>query len=159
MRSALDTTLTPPDNDLKKWSFNGYIKQLPWDSAIIARFTQSNLTNSVDLTSPLYKSGLKPTGNAAATNPAIPPGAAYLLTQPFDSSTSQNLNNFDGKIKKTTANVAWNASPTAQLDTRVYYNYYDMQNDSTTVSYRAGSQGTSARPRRSTARRATRSPR
>ena len=37
MRSALDTSLLPPDNDLKKWSFNGYIKQLPWDSAIIAR--------------------------------------------------------------------------------------------------------------------------
>ena len=46
MRSALDTTLLPPDNDLKKWSFNGYIKQLPWDSAIIARFSQSKLTNS-----------------------------------------------------------------------------------------------------------------
>ena len=28
---------------LKKWSINGYIKQLPWDSAIIARFTQSKL--------------------------------------------------------------------------------------------------------------------
>ena len=59
MRSALDTTLLPPDNDLKKWSFNGYIKQLPWDSAIIARFTQSKLTNSFGIVG----SGLKPTGN------------------------------------------------------------------------------------------------
>ena len=79
MRSALDTTLLPPDNDLKKWSFNGYIKQLPWDSAIIARFTQSKLENSFGIVG----SGLKPTGNVATTNPAIPPGAAYLLTQPF----------------------------------------------------------------------------
>ena len=79
MRSALDTTLLPPDNDLKKWSFNGYIKQLPWDSAIIARFTQSKLTNSFGIVA----SGLKPTGNVATTNPAIPPGAAYLFTQPF----------------------------------------------------------------------------
>ena len=46
MRSALDTSLLPPDNDLKKWSFNGYIKQLPWDSAIIVRYTQSTLENS-----------------------------------------------------------------------------------------------------------------
>ena len=30
----------------------------------------------------------------------------------------------------------------AQLDTRVYYNYYDKQNNSTAVSYRQGSQGT-----------------
>ncbi len=138
MRSGLDTTLTPPDNELKKWSINGYIKQLPWDSAIIARYTQSELTNSFGIVG----SGLKPTGNAATTNPAIPPGAAYLFTQPFDSSTNQNLSNFDGKVKTTSANVAWNASPMAQLDTRVYYNYYDKSNESTAVSYRAASQGT-----------------
>ncbi len=64
------------------------------------------------------------------------------MTQPFDSSTNQNLSNFDGKIKTTSANVAWNASPMAQLDTRVYYNYYDRSNESTAVSYRAASQGT-----------------
>ena len=139
MRSALDTTLLPPDNDLKKWSFNGYIKQLPWDSAIIARFSQSKLTNSFGIVG----SGLKPTGNAATTNPAIPPGAAYLFTQPFDAATNQNVSTFDGDIKTTNFNVAWNASPMAQLDTRVYYNYYDKQNDSTAVSYRQGSQGTS----------------
>ena len=138
MRSGLDTTLTPPDNELKKWSINGYIKQLPWDSAIIARYTQSELTNSFGIVG----AGLKPTGNAATTNPAIPPGAAYLFTQPFDSSTNQNLGNFDGKIKTTSANVAWNASPMAQLDTRVYYNYYDRSNESTAVSYRGASQGT-----------------
>ena len=39
MRNGLDTTLLPPDNELKKWSINGYVKQLPWDSAIIARYT------------------------------------------------------------------------------------------------------------------------
>ena len=141
MRSALDTTLLPPDNELKKWSFNGYIKQLPWDSAIIARFTQSKLTNSVGIVG----SGLKPTGNAASTNPAIPPGAAYLLTQPSSTEcrrpTTPNLSNFDGDIKTTTANVAWNASPMAQLDTRVYYNYYDKDNNSTAGVVPAGQPG------------------
>ena len=145
MRSALDTTLLPPDNDLKKWSFNGYIKQLPWDSAIIARFTQSKLTNSFGI----VPSGLKPTGNAATTNPAIPPGAAYLFTQPFiwdgvstTSPTGPNVSTFNGDVKTTTANVTWNASPMAQLDMRVYYNYYDKDNNSTPVSYQRGSQGT-----------------
>ncbi len=142
MRSALDTSLLPPDNDLKKWSLNGYIKQLPWDSAIIARFTQSELTNSLGLTSPLYTSGLKPAGSTP-TGQALPPSVGYLLTQPYDSSTNQNLSTFDGKIKTSTANFAWNASPMAKLDTRVYYNYYDKKNDSTTVSYRQGSQGSS----------------
>ena len=138
LRSALDTSLLPPDNDLKKWSLSGYIKQLPWDSAIIARYSQSKLENNLAIVG----SGLKPTGNAATTNPAIPPGSGYLLTQPFDSATNQNLTNFNGDIKTTTFNLAWNASPVAQLDTRVYYNYYDKQNNSTSVSYRAGSQGT-----------------
>ena len=55
-----------------------------------------------------------------------------LVTQP-DST------NFDGNIKTTTANVAWNSSPMAPLDMRVYYDYYDLQNDSTNVSYAAGS--------------------
>jgi outer membrane protein OmpA-like peptidoglycan-associated protein len=142
MRNGLDMSPLPPDNELKKWSLNGYIKQLPWDSAIIARYTQSKLTNDVGLTSAPFTSSLKPTGSTP-TGQAIPPGAGYLFTQPYDSGSNGNLTNFSGDIKKTSANVAWNASPMAQLDTRVYYNYYDKQNDSTTVSYRQGSQGSS----------------
>ena len=140
MRNGLDTTLLPPDNELKKWNLSGYWKQLPWDSAIIARYSQSKLTNNIDLTSAAWTSSLKPTSNAVSPQ-GNPPGVGYLLTQPYDSSSNQNLTNFSGDNKRTTANVAWNASPMAQLDTRVYYDYYKLQNDSTTVSYRQGSQG------------------
>ncbi len=138
MRNQLDTSLLPPDNDLKKWSLNGYIKQLPWDSSIIARYSQSKLTNNIGLTGAGWTSSLKPT-STTASGQGNPVGVGYLLTQPYDSATNQNLSNFDGNVKKTTFNVAWNASPVAKLDTRVYYDYYDKQNDSTTVSYRAGS--------------------
>jgi outer membrane protein OmpA-like peptidoglycan-associated protein len=137
MRSGLDYSLLPPDNELKKWSFNGYIKQLPWDSAIIARFSQSKLTNNIAIAG----TSLKPT-STALTN-FIPAGVGNLLTQPYDAASNQNLTNFDGEIKTTTFNVAWNASPLAQLDMRLYYDYYDLQNESTNVSYRQGSQGTS----------------
>ena len=140
MRNGLDTTLLPPDNELKKWNLSGYWKQLPWDSAIIARYSQSKLTNNIDLTSAAWTSSLKPTSNAVSPQ-GNPPGVGYLFTQPYDSSSNQNLTNFSGDNKRTTANVAWNASPMAQLDTRVYYDYYKLQNDSTTVSYRQGSQG------------------
>ena len=136
MRSGLDYSLLPPDNELKKWSFNGYIKQLPWDSAIIARFTQSKLTNSFGIAG----TGLKPTGNTPSGQ-FIPPGVGNLLTQPYDASSNQNLSTFNGDQKRTTVNVAWNANPLPELDTRVYYDYYDLQNDSTNVSYRQGSQG------------------
>ena len=96
------------------------------------------------LTSSAWTSGLKPTSNFRQ-----PAGESHRRGLPrdaaIDSATNQNLSNFDGNIKKTTANVAWNASPMAQLDTRVYYDYYDKQNDSTTVSYATGpSQGTGA---------------
>jgi len=137
MRSGLDQSLLPADNELKKWSFNGYIKQLPWDSAIIARFAQSKTTSSFNMAT----SSLKPTGNTPAGQ-ALPPGVGYLVTQPYDSSSGQNISNFDGNLKRTTANVTWNASPVDKLDLRVFYNYYDLQNDSTSVSYRQGSQGT-----------------
>ena len=72
MRNGLDTTLLPPDNELKKWSLNGYWKQLPWDSAIIARYSQSKLTNNVDLTSAAWTSSLKPTSKPLSPqgNPA-----------------------------------------------------------------------------------------
>ena len=138
MRSGLDYSLLPPDNELKKWSLNGYVKQLPWDSAILARFTQSKLTNSFGIAA----TGLKPTGNTPSGQ-FIPPGVGNLLTQPYDALTNQNLSTFDGDQKKTTVNVAWNASPLPPLDLRVYYDYYDLQNDSTNVSYRQGSQGAS----------------
>ena len=156
MRNGLDTTLLPPDNELKKWSLNGYWKQLPWDSAIIARYSQSKLTNNVDLTSAAWTSSLKPTSNAVSPQ-GNPPGVGYLFTQPFDSATNQNLTNFSGDNKRTTANVAWNASPMAQLDTRVYYDYYKLQNNSTVVSYRQGQPGQQLRdPARDQRRRASR---
>ncbi len=136
MRSGLDYSLLPPDNELKKWSFNGYIKQLPWDSAVLVRFTQSKLTNDL----PIASTSLKPAANTL-TN-FIPTAVGNIVTQPYDASSNQNLTTFNGNQKTTTVNAAWNASPMAQLDTRVYYDYYDLQNDSTNVSYRSGSQGT-----------------
>ena len=137
MRNGLDQSLLPPDNELKKWSFNGYIKQLPWDSAIIARFAQSKTTSSFTMAT----SSLKPTGNVP-TGQALPPGVGYLVTQPYDTSSGQNTSNFDGNLKRTTGNIAWNSNPVDKLDLRVFYNYYDLQNNSTSVSYRQGSQGT-----------------
>jgi hypothetical protein len=139
MRSGLDYLGLPPDNELKKWSLNGYIKQLPWDSAIIARFTQSKLENNLGIPA----TSLKPTGSTPSGQ-FIPPGVGNLVTAPVtDFTTNTPLTGFDGEHKTTTANIAWNASPMAQLDLRVYYDYYDLENNSTQVYYRAGSQGSS----------------
>jgi hypothetical protein len=64
------------------------------------------------------------------------------VTAPYDAETGQALSTFDGEQKTTTANITWNASPIAKLDTRVYYDYYDLENNSTAVSYQGGGLGT-----------------
>ncbi len=126
MRSGLDTSLLPPDNELKKWSFNGYIKQLPWDSAIIARFTQSKLTNS------FAHRIVEPQADAACPPPTGNPRARTISSrQSYDLVTQPGLVELQRQHQDDDGNVAWNASPMAQLDTRVYYDYYDLQNDST----------------------------
>ncbi len=134
MRNGLDEQLLPPDNELKKWSFNASAKQLPWDSTLLFRWSQSELTNNLGIAS----ASLKPTSNASP-----PRGVGYLVTAPYDAESGQPLSTFDGEHKTTTAHVSWNASPMARLDTRVYYDYYDLQNESTSVSYAAGSLGSS----------------
>lgn len=122
MRNALDTSILPPDNDLTKWSLNATVRELPWDSHILFRATQSKLTNSFAV----IADGLKPTGSQSP-----PTGVGYLVTTPSSST-------FDGNIETTTATVSWNATPFRGLDTRVYYEYYDKENSSTSVSYAGG---------------------
>ena len=106
MRSGLDYSLLPPDNELKKWAFNGYIKQLPWDSAIIARFTQSKLDEQ------LRHRVDKPQADGEH---ALRPMHPARRGQPRDAAVRRRLDqnlesNFNGNIKTTTANVAWNAA-------------------------------------------------
>ena len=132
MRNGLDEQLLPPDNELKKWSFNASAKQLPWDSTMLFRWSQSELTNNLGIAS----ASLKPTSNASP-----PRGVGYLVTAPYDAESGQPLSTFDGEHKTTTAHVSWNASPMARLDTRVYYDYYDLQNDSTQRVVRGGQPG------------------
>ena len=95
MRSAMDTSLQPPDNDLKKWTLSGSWRDLPWDSTVLARYTQSKLTNTVDV----MGGGLKATSNAA-----LPTSAGYLVTAPSSAT-------FDGDIKTTTFSLALNSAP------------------------------------------------
>ena len=66
MRNGLDEQLLPPDNELKKWSFNASAKQLPWDSTVLFRWSQSELTNNLGIAS----ASLKPTSNASPPRPA-----------------------------------------------------------------------------------------
>ncbi len=128
MRSALDWQLPAPDNELQKWSLNGMVRDLPWDSQLLVRVTQSKLTNNFGVTS----GSLKPTGSQTP-----PTGVGTLVTQPSAST-------FDGNVETTTATVSWNATPMKGLDTRIYYEYYDKANKSTSIGYNWGGLGSAA---------------
>ncbi len=126
MRNALDTFYSSPDNDLKKWSLNAMVRDLPWDSTFTARASYSELSNGFDVGA----GGLKPTSSAA------PPAAVGTLI------TAPSSPHFDGEHKTTSIAVALHTSPMRGLDGRIYYNYYDKENNSTPISYAAGGLGT-----------------
>ncbi len=128
MRSALDSSLQPPDNELKKWSLNFALRELPLDSTMLVRLTQSELTNDFGIQS----SSLKPTSSASP-----PTGVGYLVTAP-------SVNTFYGKHETTTATFSLQSTPMKGLGTRIYYEYYDKSNESTQVNYAAGGLGTAA---------------
>ena len=128
MNSALDTSLLPQDNELQKWSLNFSARELPLDSTLVVRVTQSKLTDSFAVAG----GGLKPTGNQSP-----PTGVGILVTTP-DPGT------FDGEHKTTSVAVALASMPMKGLDTRLYYNYYDKENNSTPIEYAGGGLGTAA---------------
>jgi hypothetical protein len=128
MANVQDTSLLPPDNELKKWSLNAVARQLPWDSTLQARLTQSKLTDGFDVVA----SGLKPTGSQSP-----PTGAGYLVTAPSPGT-------FSGEHKTTTAAVSLTSTPMTGLDSRIYYNYYKKDNNSTEIDYAAGGLGSAA---------------
>ena len=139
MNSALDTSLLPQDNELKKWSLNFSMRELPLDSTLNARVTYSKLTDGFNigtdasLASPSYfYSGLLPTGNQAP-----PVGVGNLVTAP-DTPT------FHGEQKTTTAAISIASTLMKGLESRLYYNYYDKENNSTEVSYAGGGLGSAA---------------
>jgi hypothetical protein len=135
MGGAQDTSLLPQNNELKKWSLNASVRDLPLDSTFTARATYSKLTDNFNIgTDPsldsqyYFYSGLKP---IAGSPPAY---AGYLVTAP-------DVPTFNGEHKTTTVAVTLASTLTKGLESRLYYNYYDKANDSTVVSYAAGSLG------------------
>jgi OOP family OmpA-OmpF porin len=128
MRNGLDELYGPPDNELTKWTLSGNLRQLPLDTTVSARFTYSSLTNSVTALS----ASLKPVSNASP-----PTGVGYLVTTPSQST-------FDGDQTTTSFSIAANSTLLPNLESRVYYEYYDKDNASTQIDYAGGGLGTGA---------------
>ena len=143
LRSALDTSLLPPDNKLEKWSFNASVRELPLDSTFVLRGSWGKTTDNLSLggatVATPWNSSLKPTSTSTQASNLQPTGVGYLITAPSSST-------FDGEAKTTAVQASFTSTLMANLDSRVYYNYYDRSNDSTPISYAAGGLTTSGAP-------------
>lgn len=113
--NGLDTTVLPPDNELTRVSFNGNLRQLPWNSTLAGRLVFSQLQNNVILEQTMLATTA---GAFSATNPSSPV--------------------FNGEIKRTNLSLSFSSHPTRALDTRAYLDYAKEDNDSTNISFAPG---------------------
>ena len=140
LRSGLDTSLLPPDNELQKWSVHATARELPLDSTFVLRASWGKTTDNLDLggasVATPWNSSLKPATTSTQSSNLQPTAVGYLITAPTSST-------FDGEEKTTSVQASITSTLMANLESRVYYNYYDKANDSTPIGYAPeGSQGT-----------------
>jgi outer membrane protein OmpA-like peptidoglycan-associated protein len=109
--NQFDTTYLAPDNTFNKFTVSGNYRDLPWRSVISARYTWAKTTSDVPI-------GLT----------ALDSGGVYNLTLPNQSS-------FNGENVQQSFAVAWTATPLANWDTRVYYYWTKLQNNSDEIVF------------------------
>jgi MtrB/PioB family decaheme-associated outer membrane protein len=107
-----DQSTLAADNKQWKLGMNAVWKQLPMGSTVALRGTYSTLTNDL------------PVRTTFRANAALNTAAA---SSPL----------FSGDVKHETFSASWTATPTAALDTRLYYNYDRKKNDSTQIVFTA----------------------
>jgi hypothetical protein len=131
--NATDTTFLPPSNLLEKFSLNGTLRNLPMSSTLAARATYSKLTDSFGVA----QQGLLP-------NQASPSSTTAALLTPGQvgyETTAASASQFNGEHKTKTMSLSLLSNWTRSVDTRIYVDYYDKQNDSTPISYAASTGG------------------
>lgn len=115
--NQVDTTFLPPDNHYERVAAQVTYRGLPLNSTLAARYTWSEGKSDADLAQTALNS----------------------TTAPFFGSTGVNVSHFTGKIQNDTFTASLASHPISTIDTRIYYNYYKRNNDSTEVIYPATS--------------------
>ncbi|HXJ08109.1 MAG TPA: MtrB/PioB family outer membrane beta-barrel protein [Burkholderiales bacterium] len=106
-----DTTYLAPDNVHTKIGLNGALKQLPFGTTLSGRATWARTTN-----------------NPGVATSALDTGGAVNATNP-------NASNFSGDVVHQTFSVSAHSNWTSALDSRVYWNWFKKDNDSTEVTF------------------------
>src|SRR5271165_843290 len=112
-----DTTYLPPDNHFQRVIADATFRQLPLQSTLALRYTWSEMKSSDELAQTAL--------NGSAPN--------------YYGPTNPNVDQFHGKIDNNIFTVALSSLPAPTVDTRIYYNYYKRNNNSTDVIYDANS--------------------
>jgi hypothetical protein len=110
-QNQLDTTYLPPNNTFNKFTLSGNYRDLPWRSVLSARYTWAKTTSDVGL-------GLTALDSGAVYNPTLP-----------------NTGTFNGEHINQSFQLAWTANPVQNVDTRVFYYWTKLENNSTQVQY------------------------
>ena len=112
--NAIDRTYLPADNRYNRIAGNATWRQLPGNTTVSARFTVDELKSSVEVGTTQLGSG----GSVVQVNPSV--------------------STYQGKVSNGTFSAAASSMPARGLDTRVYFNYRERDDESTSVSFSTG---------------------
>lgn len=118
----LDTTYLPLDNTYQRIGINGMTRDLPFESTLSARYTYAKTTSS----SPVALMALT-AGGSSGTGMFVP--------------TLPNQTEFNGDSINQTLAVSLTSRPAKNVDTKVYYNFNKLANDSTQLVFTPGPLG------------------
>ena len=107
--AATETNSLPADNDYAKIAANLIWRQLPLMSTLYVNGSYTNLSSDFSVDE---------------IGAAIPAGL--------------NQTTFDGDISTTRLSASFSSHPVEKLDTRLFYEYYDRNNDSSVIEYDDG---------------------
>lgn len=112
--NIVDRVYLPPPNQYQRIALNGVVRDLPWKSTFAARYTWDKTTSDVTIYDTVA-------GGSAGSG-------SYINVQPETPT-------FNGDEKRQTLTLGWSATPMKGLDTRAYYNWQKMSNNSTDVVF------------------------
>jgi hypothetical protein len=117
--SGTDRTYLGNDNKYERWLLNATFRQLPLNSVFALRYTKDELKSDVNVGSTVLGIAAGSPSGTAATQ--LPTGA--------------NSSTFNGRVDNETFTLALTSSPMKGLDTRIYYNDYSREDDSTHMAF------------------------
>lgn len=119
--NGTDRVYMPGDNDYTRFSANAIFRQLPLASTLAIRYTQDELESN----SPLTNTVLHGTAPSSTS-----PGVAPAQLSPGASSDT-----FQGNVENKTLAISLTSAPMKGLDTRIYYNKWERDDNSTHVTF------------------------